>query len=283
MADEPVFDPTKKKKKKKTKTEDAPEGGADDTAAALGDLTLGKKKKKKKKALGGEDEPQITGNGEDIEIDEKDAAEVGFAFHSILNNKYKKRQKIIFEFGSSDEDNAAGEGATQTINAEPAPWAGSDRDYTYEEMLSRAFKLLSSNNPEIGSRVSRKMKPPQVLREGTKKTVLANFSDICKTLHRKPDHVVDYIMAELGTDGSIDGNLRLVIKGRFQSKHLEKVIKSYISEYVTCNGCKGPDTTLSKQNRMYFVQCDVCGASRSVGSVKAGFQALVGKRKNMKK
>ncbi|THG14023.1 hypothetical protein TEA_023273 [Camellia sinensis var. sinensis] len=63
------------------------------------------------------------------------------------------------------------------------PWEGSDRDYDYEELLSRVFNILRENNPELaGDRRRTVMRPPQVLREGTKKTVLVNFMDLCKTI-----------------------------------------------------------------------------------------------------
>ena len=45
----------------------------------------------------------------------------------------------------------------------------------------------------------------QVLRIGSKKTAFANFSEICRLLHRMPKHVLQFLLAELGTSGSIDG------------------------------------------------------------------------------
>lgn len=44
------------------------------------------------------------------------------------------------------------------------------------------FNILRENNPELaGDRRRTVMRPPQVLREGTKKTVFVNFMDLCKT------------------------------------------------------------------------------------------------------
>ena len=57
-----------------------------------------------------------------------------------------------------------------------------------------------------------------MLREGTKKTVFVNLIEICKGIHRNPDHVVQYMMAELGTSGTLDGQNRLITKGRFTPK-----------------------------------------------------------------
>ena len=43
------------------------------------------------------------------------------------------------------------------------------------------------------------MKPPQVQRAGSKKTAFTNFSEICRLLKREPKHVLQFLMAELGT------------------------------------------------------------------------------------
>jgi translation initiation factor 2 subunit 2 len=51
-------------------------------------------------------------------------------------------------------------------------------------------------------------------------------------MHRQPDHVIQFLFAELGTTGSVDGSQRLVIKGRFQPKQLENVLRRYIG---ACN------------------------------------------------
>ena len=50
------------------------------------------------------------------------------------------------------------------------------------QLLSRMFNILRENNPELaGDRRRTVIRPPQVLQEGTKKTVFVNFMDLCKT------------------------------------------------------------------------------------------------------
>lgn len=113
-------------------------------------------------------------------------------------------------------------------------WFGSDRendrDYTYDELLKRVFEIILDKNPDMaaGRKPKFVMRPPQVLRVGTKKTSFANFTDICKTLHRQPKHLLDFLLAELGTSGSMDGNQQLIIKGRFQPKQIENVLRRYV-------------------------------------------------------
>ena len=48
------------------------------------------------------------------------------------------------------------------------------------------------------------------------------------------EHCTAFLFAELGTSGSVDGSRRLVIKGRFQQKNIEAVLRLYIVEYVQC-------------------------------------------------
>ncbi|CAE6435388.1 unnamed protein product [Rhizoctonia solani] len=167
--------------------------------------------------------------------------------------------------------------------AQVETWHGTDRDYTYPELLGRFYQILRAQNPELAGEKRRyTIVPPSVHRDGNKKTVFANISEICKRMHRQPDHVIQFLFAELGTTGSVDGSQRLVIKGRFQPKQLENVLRRYIVEYVTCKTCKSPDTILTKENRIYFMSCESCGSRRSVSAIKAGFQAQVGKRSRTK-
>lgn len=90
--------------------------------------------------------------------------------------------------------------------------------YTYADMLGRVVDLLAANNPELAEKRRQTVKPPQLMRVGTKKTLWVNFQEICKMMHRSPEHVFQFMLAELGTEGSIDGNQRLVIKGKFIPK-----------------------------------------------------------------
>ena len=64
-------------------------------------------------------------------------------------------------------------------------------------------------------------------------------SSVLPPRHREPEHCLSYLLAELGTSGSIDGQQRLVLKGRFTPKGVENIIRRYIVEYVTCKLCKG--------------------------------------------
>ena len=49
-------------------------------------------------------------------------------------------------------------------------------------------------------------------------------------MHRQPDHVMAFLLSELGTSGSLDGQQRLVVKGRFAPKSFEANLRKYVSK-----------------------------------------------------
>ncbi|XP_025787536.1 eukaryotic translation initiation factor 2 subunit 2 isoform X3 [Puma concolor] len=307
--DEMIFDPTMSKKKKKKKkpfmldeegdaqTEETqpsetkevePEPTEDrdveadeedsrkkDASDDLDDLNFfnQKKKKKKTKKIFDIDEAEEGVKDLKIESDIQEAAEPEDDLDIMLGNKKKKKKNVKFpdedeilekDEALEDEDSKKDDGISFSNQTGPA-WAGSERDYTYEELLNRVFNIMREKNPDMVAGEKRKfvMKPPQVVRVGTKKTSFVNFTDICKL-------------------GSIDGNNQLVIKGRFQQKQIENVLRRYIKEYVTCHTCRSPDTILQKDTRLYFLQCETCHSRCSVASIKTGFQAVTGKRAQLR-
>jgi len=271
----------------------------------LGDL-LSKKKKKKKKAFNLDDLETALPVGGEIETNDKQQTEADLNAENAdgmndvdlalgdgdldfnLPLKKKKKKKVTLPEAEVGNDLTADpfslEGdkenqATTNGTSGQAAWANSDRDYTYDELLELVFNIIKEKNPEIaGERKKLVMRPPQVLRVGTKKSSFANFIDICKSLHRQPKHVQAFLLTELGTSGSVDANNQLIIKGRFQQKQIESVLKKYIKEYVSCQTCRSPETILQKDTRLFFLQCETCGSRRSVASIKSGFQAVTGKR-----
>lgn len=244
-------------------------------------LDLGKKKKKKSKKVAEDAEAEAGAEGgEEAAAADED---LGVSLDLSLKKKKKKKKARGDEFAGDDNDpEAEAEAAAAEASAGGSfPWSGTDRDYEYDELLDRVFGILREKNPELtGERRRTVLKPPQVAREGTKKTVFTNFMDLCKAMNRNNEHVSAYLLAELGTSGSLDGQQRLVVKGRFLPKSFETVLRRYVNEYVLCPGCKSVDTLLDREatTRLMYLRCQQCGASRSVATIKSGFVARVTKR-----
>merc|ERR1739846_239371 len=190
----------------------------------------------------------------------------------------KRKKKKKDRLGDADGDDA--DDGENKENESSDPWAQSDRDYTYDELLQRVFGIMRDKNPDsiMGEKKKFVMRPPQVVKVGAKKTAFVNFTEIAKMLHRQPKHLLAFLFAELGTTGALDGSSQLVMKGKFQQKHIENVLRRYIKEYVTCHTCRSPDTILNKETRLFFLQCMTCHSRCSVQTIKTGFQAVTGKR-----
>lgn len=148
-------------------------------------------------------------------------------------------------------------------------------DYSYGELLERVVDLLQTNNPDLVEKKRTRIKPPQLQLLSSKKTLWVNFQEICSMMQRDPQHVFSFFMAELGTEGSMDGNQRLIIRGKFVAKYIESLLRKYVVEYVTCEMCRSPNTDLVKNqaSRLYFCNCRDCGSSRSVAPIRSGYHA----------
>jgi len=148
-------------------------------------------------------------------------------------------------------------------------------EYTYEELLDRVVDILQTKNPSLVEKKKRNIKPPQLQLLSSKKTLWVNFQEICTMMQRSPEHVYQFFMAELGTEGSIDGNQRLIIRGKYVPKYIESLLRKYVVEYVTCEMCRSPNTDLQRDgaSRLYFLHCRDCGSSRSVAPIRSGYHA----------
>jgi len=295
-----AFDPSLKKKKKKKKAFDldaalAEDGSAAPAAPAGEEVAVAKPVKVKQASeenVPAFDEADADRaaekagrkaealNMDDLDLDNLDS------FGDKKKKKKKKRKGDVdgildgadgagAEGGDENQENQGGSGD---------PWTGSDRDYTYDELLKRVFTIIQEKNPEMQARHTKGfvMRPPQVVRSGTKKTAFVNFMDIAKAVHRQPKHLLAFLQAELGTVGTIDGSNQLILKGKFQQRNIETVLRKYIKEYVFCHTCRSPDTILNKADRIFFLQCMTCHSKCSVQSIKTGFQAVTGKRSAMR-
>lgn len=167
-----------------------------------------------------------------------------------LTLKKKKKKKVV----------------NNTNNEELKDVKDDNEDYEYTYLLDRVFKDLREKNPHLISRKKYVMPVLQVLKLGTKKIMFANFNEVVSIMNRNPEHVKSYFASELSSECSIDANSRLIIKGKYGTKHIESILKKYIFEYVSCYMCRNPDTYIIKDSitRLSFLNCNLCKSTRSV-------------------
>lgn len=131
--------------------------------------------------------------------------------------------------------------------------------YTY---LDRLYEIISQKK-KLNNGI--KIKHPITCIRG-RKTIWANFQIINKSINRLDNHFLKYIISELSCDCNLsqeeDG--QLYINGIFKEKHIENVIKNYITNYIKCKSCNSFDTYMIKENRINKVNCNVCKTSYQV-------------------
>lgn len=134
----------------------------------------------------------------------------------------------------------------------------------YEALLDKAYNEL----PDVLKEHSRFEKPTVNSIVQGKITIVRNLSDIAKSINRKTDMISKYLIKELGTSGTHDGQ-HLTMKGQFRQAQIQDRFDAFLQEFVLCAECNRPDTKILREGRINFLVCEACGARRSISSIKA--------------
>uniref|UniRef100_A0A915ER71 Eukaryotic translation initiation factor 2 subunit 2 n=1 Tax=Ditylenchus dipsaci TaxID=166011 RepID=A0A915ER71_9BILA len=196
-------------------------------------------------------------------------AEEDLALDLTGKKKKGKKTKVVLEEGESaeklpevteirEEEIASLELTKLNLVDANSDWP----DYSYDELLDMVYDIMREKNPDLaaGKKKTFLMKPPQVARAGSKKT---GFFLLNWWLYRRKS--MPYR------------------EGKIPAEALENVLRKYIKEYVTCHTCRSSETELTKDTRLFFLQCKTCGSRCSVTAIKSGFTAMVGKRAVMRR
>jgi translation initiation factor 2 subunit 2 len=58
---------------------------------------------------------------------------------------------------------------------------------------------------------------------------------------------------------------RAIFQGNFKYDSINNLLDVYANKYVICPVCKRPDTQVVREKRLWFLQCEACGAKSSIG------------------
>jgi translation initiation factor 2 subunit 2 len=145
-------------------------------------------------------------------------------------------------------------------------------EYPYEFLLDRITNLIKKHNPSMTDSVRGPLKIPVPIinKVGTSRSAWTNFAEVCSVLNRPTEHLYQFILAELGVEGSLGGESQFLLKGKYNNKHIESVLKKYVHDYLQCATCKSSSTVFKKDNsaRLQVLSCNACGSERSVAPIK---------------
>ncbi|MDT7859048.1 MAG: translation initiation factor IF-2 subunit beta [Candidatus Aenigmarchaeota archaeon] len=128
----------------------------------------------------------------------------------------------------------------------------------YEEMLEEALKKI------VKKETKERFQIPQIESEiQGPKFIIKNFKKIAEYIKRDPKHFAKFLMLSLASSGSIEGET-LVLNSKLKREVVQQKVEEYIKRYVFCKVCNEPDTKLIKEDRIYFIRCEACGASYAV-------------------
>ncbi|KAK2962187.1 putative Eukaryotic translation initiation factor 2 subunit beta [Blattamonas nauphoetae] len=170
-----------------------------------------------------------------------------------------RRPKITFNSDGTTYDNNV-------------PELPQDVEMTYEDTLDKCRNILAKNHPELvehqktGNRI--RMRTPIVQKGTGRNTMVNNFEDVCKSIHRPIDHVEQFLLTELGCKGNLNPQNALILREKYDNVAIEKVLRQYVLQYVQCPACKSANTIFRKSDRITEIICEECQASRHIASIK---------------
>jgi translation initiation factor 2 subunit 3 len=138
---------------------------------------------------------------------------------------------------------------------------------TYGALLADVFA-----NKEIGEAATTRLRIPEPALELLHKhTVWGNWADIVIALGPSveisyADHLLEYVLGELQTPGSVNAQGQLTLRGRWKGEAARSLIRRYVAGYKRCGQCEGYDTVLRKEGRVLQVYCRRCQAGTVAGS-----------------
>ena len=128
----------------------------------------------------------------------------------------------------------------------------------YEELLDRAYEKI----PETRSEKKRFEVPEAEVDISGNQTTLKNLRSIANDLGRDPDHLMKYLLNELGTAGNREDSTAK-FQGKFDKGEVQERIDDYTQKFVLCSECGRPDTKLEKESGVTMLRCEACGARSS--------------------
>src|SRR5574344_2899669 len=125
----------------------------------------------------------------------------------------------------------------------------------YSQLLDRAIDQI---HPEVFETKRFKVPKAYSVIQGNR-TFIQNFKDVAEVLNRDPQHILKFLLRELGTAGNLEGQ-RAILQGKFNHFLINERIDEYVEKYVICHECNRPDTKIIREDRIFILKCAACGA-----------------------
>ena len=132
----------------------------------------------------------------------------------------------------------------------------------YNELLDRAIYQL----PQKVFETKRFQVPKAYSMIQGNRTIIQNFSEIADALNRDPQHILKFLLRELGTAGNLEGS-RAIMQGKFTHYLINERLDDYVNRFIMCHECNRPDTHIIREDRIFILKCEACGAKAPLKSL----------------
>lgn len=132
----------------------------------------------------------------------------------------------------------------------------------YEKLLERAIDQLP---PEVFETKRFEVPKAYSVIQGNR-TFIQNFREVADALNRDPQHLLKFLLRELGTAGNLEGG-RAILQGKFTHFLINERIEDYVNKFVICHECNRPDTRIIREGRISILKCEACGAKAPLKTV----------------
>ncbi|MBI4814602.1 MAG: translation initiation factor IF-2 subunit beta [Methanobacterium sp.] len=125
----------------------------------------------------------------------------------------------------------------------------------YDKLLDRAIEQLP---PEVFETKRFSVPKAYSVIQGNR-TFIQNFREIADAMNRDPQHLLKFLLRELGTAGNLEGG-RAIMQGKFTHFLINERLDDYVQKFVMCHECNRPDTKIIREDRIFLLKCAACGA-----------------------
>jgi translation initiation factor 2 subunit 2 len=125
----------------------------------------------------------------------------------------------------------------------------------YDKLLDRAIEQLP---PEVFETKRFNVPRAYSVIQGNR-TFIQNFREIADAMNRDPQHLLKFLLRELGTAGNLEGG-RAIMQGKFTHFLINERLEDYVQKFVMCHECNRPDTRIIREDRIFILKCAACGA-----------------------
>lgn len=180
---------------------------------------------------------------------------------------FKRRQiKVIDDTEESEEESEEGEEGTKRVYGGTETWKPD-----YMELLENIpFKTHEKQKISL---------PPPKVEKRTKYSIFTNFMDYVEQLNfyqgedetgiseksviKIRTHLYKYLVEELSTTCSINGENHMVITGKFFPGQIESILSKYLKQFLLCKNCHMLNSFLYRKDGLKYQQCNYCNSLRT--------------------